>query len=54
MTYGFDVRLSVFALWLQPEEKGTFDGIFESLAPANGLLSGAEVQPVLINSTLPL
>ncbi|XP_046893276.1 epidermal growth factor receptor substrate 15-like 1 [Hypomesus transpacificus] len=42
-------------LWaVRPEEKGTFDGIFESLAPANGLLSGDKVKPVLINSKLPL
>ncbi|KAF0022436.1 hypothetical protein F2P81_025310 [Scophthalmus maximus] len=37
-----------------PEEKGKFDGIFESLAPVNGLLSGDKVKPVLINSKLPL
>ena len=39
---------------MQPEEKGKFDGIFESLAPVNGLLSGEKVKPVLINSKLPL
>uniref|UniRef100_A0A8C5CQG7 Epidermal growth factor receptor substrate 15-like 1 n=1 Tax=Gadus morhua TaxID=8049 RepID=A0A8C5CQG7_GADMO len=38
----------------QPEEKSKFDGIFESLAPVNGLLSGEKVKPVLINSKLPL
>uniref|UniRef100_A0A8C5C7N6 Epidermal growth factor receptor substrate 15-like 1 n=1 Tax=Gadus morhua TaxID=8049 RepID=A0A8C5C7N6_GADMO len=37
-----------------PEEKSKFDGIFESLAPVNGLLSGEKVKPVLINSKLPL
>uniref|UniRef100_A0A3Q3NJA1 Epidermal growth factor receptor pathway substrate 15 like 1 n=1 Tax=Mastacembelus armatus TaxID=205130 RepID=A0A3Q3NJA1_9TELE len=31
-----------------------FDGIFESLVPVNGLLSGEKVKPVLINSKLPL
>ncbi|XP_068447386.1 epidermal growth factor receptor substrate 15-like 1 isoform X11 [Clinocottus analis] len=36
------------------EEKSKFDGIFESLAPINGLLSGEKVRPVLINSKLPL
>uniref|UniRef100_G3NF84 Epidermal growth factor receptor pathway substrate 15-like 1a n=1 Tax=Gasterosteus aculeatus aculeatus TaxID=481459 RepID=G3NF84_GASAC len=36
------------------EEKSKFDGIFESLAPVNGLLSGEKVKPVLINSKLPL
>ncbi|XP_023119132.1 epidermal growth factor receptor substrate 15-like 1 isoform X10 [Amphiprion ocellaris] len=36
------------------EEKNKFDGIFESLAPVNGLLSGEKVKPVLINSKLPL
>uniref|UniRef100_A0A8C9RA33 Epidermal growth factor receptor pathway substrate 15 like 1 n=1 Tax=Scleropages formosus TaxID=113540 RepID=A0A8C9RA33_SCLFO len=36
------------------KEKGKFDGIFESLAPVNGLLSGEKVKPVLINSKLPL
>ena len=38
----------------QPEEKSTFDGIFESLFPVNGLLSGDKVKPILINSKLPL
>uniref|UniRef100_A0A3P8Z4K1 Epidermal growth factor receptor pathway substrate 15-like 1a n=1 Tax=Esox lucius TaxID=8010 RepID=A0A3P8Z4K1_ESOLU len=38
----------------QPEEKSKFDGIFESLSPVNGLLSGDKVKPVLINSKLPL
>uniref|UniRef100_A0A8C8HGZ5 Epidermal growth factor receptor pathway substrate 15-like 1a n=1 Tax=Oncorhynchus tshawytscha TaxID=74940 RepID=A0A8C8HGZ5_ONCTS len=38
----------------QPEEKGKFDGIFESLAPVSGLLSGDKVKPVLTNSKLPL
>lgn len=38
----------------QPEEKSKFDGIFESLAPVNGLLSGEKVRPVLINSKLPV
>uniref|UniRef100_A0A673BMX0 Epidermal growth factor receptor pathway substrate 15 like 1 n=1 Tax=Sphaeramia orbicularis TaxID=375764 RepID=A0A673BMX0_9TELE len=37
-----------------PDEKGKFEGIFESLAPVNGLLSGDKVKPVLINSKLPL
>ncbi|XP_056276680.1 epidermal growth factor receptor substrate 15-like 1 isoform X2 [Pseudoliparis swirei] len=36
------------------EEKGKFEGIFESLCPVNGLLSGDKVRPVLINSKLPL
>lgn len=39
---------------LQPDEKGKFEGIFESLSPVNGLLSGDKVRPVLINSKLPL
>ncbi|KAG7513993.1 epidermal growth factor receptor substrate 15-like 1 isoform X3 [Solea senegalensis] len=39
---------------VRPEEKSKFDGIFESLAPVNGLLSGDKVKPVLINSKLPL
>ncbi|XP_041695642.1 epidermal growth factor receptor substrate 15-like 1 isoform X4 [Coregonus clupeaformis] len=39
---------------VRPEEKGKFDGIFESLAPVSGLLSGDKVKPVLINSKLPL
>uniref|UniRef100_A0A3B4XJC3 Epidermal growth factor receptor pathway substrate 15 like 1 n=1 Tax=Seriola lalandi dorsalis TaxID=1841481 RepID=A0A3B4XJC3_SERLL len=39
---------------VRPEEKSKFDGIFESLAPVNGLLSGEKVKPVLINSKLPL
>nr|XP_033812385.1 epidermal growth factor receptor substrate 15-like 1 isoform X10 [Geotrypetes seraphini] len=36
------------------EEKSKFDGIFESLLPINGLLSGDKVKPVLMNSKLPL
>uniref|UniRef100_A0A3B3SEA2 Epidermal growth factor receptor pathway substrate 15 like 1 n=1 Tax=Paramormyrops kingsleyae TaxID=1676925 RepID=A0A3B3SEA2_9TELE len=36
------------------KEKSKFDGIFESLVPVNGLLSGEKVKPVLINSKLPL
>lgn len=40
--------------YLQPEEKNKFDGIFESLSPVGGLLSGDKVKPVLINSKLPL
>uniref|UniRef100_A0AAX7VQ80 Epidermal growth factor receptor pathway substrate 15 like 1 n=1 Tax=Astatotilapia calliptera TaxID=8154 RepID=A0AAX7VQ80_ASTCA len=39
---------------LTPDEKGKFEGIFESLLPVNGLLSGDKVRPVLINSKLPL
>ncbi|XP_041847999.1 epidermal growth factor receptor substrate 15-like 1 isoform X2 [Melanotaenia boesemani] len=39
---------------IRPDEKGKFLGIFESLAPVNGLLSGDKVRPVLINSKLPL
>ncbi|XP_069445264.1 epidermal growth factor receptor substrate 15-like 1 isoform X12 [Ovis canadensis] len=38
----------------QVEEKAKFDGIFESLLPVNGLLSGDKVKPVLMNSKLPL
>uniref|UniRef100_A0A3B4F504 Epidermal growth factor receptor pathway substrate 15 like 1 n=1 Tax=Pundamilia nyererei TaxID=303518 RepID=A0A3B4F504_9CICH len=44
--------VSVFLI--RPEEKNKFDGIFESLVPVNGLLSGEKVRPVLINSKLPL
>uniref|UniRef100_A0A3Q3XFK0 Uncharacterized protein n=1 Tax=Mola mola TaxID=94237 RepID=A0A3Q3XFK0_MOLML len=36
------------------DEKGKFEGIFESLSPVNGLLSGDKVRPILINSKLPL
>ncbi|KAG8454935.1 hypothetical protein GDO86_001234, partial [Hymenochirus boettgeri] len=36
------------------EEKSKLDGIFDSLFPVNGLLSGDKVKPVLINSNLPL
>ncbi|MBN3281276.1 EP15R factor, partial [Polyodon spathula] len=39
---------------VRPEEKGKFDGIFESLLPITGLLSGDKVKPVLMNSKLPL
>ncbi|XP_019966608.2 epidermal growth factor receptor substrate 15-like 1 isoform X2 [Paralichthys olivaceus] len=39
---------------IRPEEKGKFEGIFESLSPVKGLLSGDKVKPVLINSKLPL
>uniref|UniRef100_A0A8C3LE37 Epidermal growth factor receptor substrate 15-like 1 n=1 Tax=Chrysolophus pictus TaxID=9089 RepID=A0A8C3LE37_CHRPC len=40
--------------YLNVEEKAKFDGIFESLLPVNGLLSGDKVKPVLMNSKLPL
>uniref|UniRef100_A0A3Q0RIA5 Epidermal growth factor receptor pathway substrate 15 like 1 n=1 Tax=Amphilophus citrinellus TaxID=61819 RepID=A0A3Q0RIA5_AMPCI len=43
-----------FPLLSQPDEKGKFEGIFESLSPVNGVLSGDKVKPVLINSKLPL
>ncbi|XP_060040441.1 epidermal growth factor receptor substrate 15-like 1 isoform X1 [Erinaceus europaeus] len=36
------------------EEKAKFDGIFDSLLPVGGLLSGEKVRPVLVNSKLPL
>ncbi|XP_073909846.1 epidermal growth factor receptor substrate 15-like 1 isoform X7 [Castor canadensis] len=36
------------------EEKAKFDGIFDSLLPISGLLSGDKVKPVLMNSKLPL
>nr|XP_043881062.1 epidermal growth factor receptor substrate 15-like 1 isoform X1 [Solea senegalensis] len=39
---------------IRPDEKGKFEGIFESLTPVKGLLSGDKVRPVLINSKLPL
>uniref|UniRef100_A0A3P8U8S7 Epidermal growth factor receptor pathway substrate 15 like 1 n=1 Tax=Amphiprion percula TaxID=161767 RepID=A0A3P8U8S7_AMPPE len=39
---------------IRPDEKGKFEGIFESLSPVNGLLSGDKVRPVLVNSKLPL
>ncbi|XP_061694926.1 epidermal growth factor receptor substrate 15-like 1 isoform X2 [Syngnathoides biaculeatus] len=39
---------------IRPDEKGKFEGIFESLTPVNGLLSGDKVKPVLINSKLPM
>ncbi|XP_062259669.1 epidermal growth factor receptor substrate 15-like 1 isoform X2 [Platichthys flesus] len=39
---------------IRPDEKGKFEGIFESLGPVNGLLPGDKVRPVLINSKLPL
>ncbi|XP_034558463.1 epidermal growth factor receptor substrate 15-like 1 isoform X5 [Notolabrus celidotus] len=39
---------------IRADEKGKFEGIFESLSPVNGLLSGDKVRPILINSKLPL
>ncbi|XP_061538938.1 epidermal growth factor receptor substrate 15-like 1 isoform X2 [Phycodurus eques] len=49
------LNTSTEAHWaVRPEEKNKFDGIFESLLPVNGLLSGEKVRPVLINSKLPL
>ncbi|XP_045907549.1 epidermal growth factor receptor substrate 15-like 1 isoform X1 [Micropterus dolomieu] len=39
---------------IRPDEKGKFEGIFESLSPVNGLLPGEKVRPILINSKLPL
>ncbi|XP_013926415.1 PREDICTED: epidermal growth factor receptor substrate 15-like 1 [Thamnophis sirtalis] len=46
---------STEAHWaVRVEERAKFDGIFESLLPVNGLLSGDKVKPVLMNSKLPL
>ncbi|KAL7992841.1 hypothetical protein Chor_017097, partial [Crotalus horridus] len=46
---------SADAHWaVRVEERAKFDGIFESLLPVNGLLSGDKVKPVLMNSKLPL
>uniref|UniRef100_A0A8C5SGM3 Epidermal growth factor receptor pathway substrate 15 like 1 n=1 Tax=Laticauda laticaudata TaxID=8630 RepID=A0A8C5SGM3_LATLA len=46
---------STDAHWaVRVEERAKFDGIFESLLPVNGLLSGDKVKPVLMNSKLPL
>ncbi|XP_032481164.1 epidermal growth factor receptor substrate 15-like 1 isoform X17 [Phocoena sinus] len=46
---------SAEAHWaVRVEEKAKFDGIFESLLPISGLLSGDKVKPVLMNSKLPL
>lgn len=54
-TFVYQSLIVLFVHFLfQPEEKGKFDGIFESLAPVSGLLSGDKVKPVLINSKLPL
>lgn len=50
ITHGF----ACVPFLLQPEEKSKFDGIFESLVPVSGFLSGEKVKPVLINSKLPL
>lgn len=50
----FDICCNTRVFTSQPEEKSKFDGIFESLSPLNGLLSGDKVKPVLINSNLPL
>lgn len=47
------LNLSFFCL-SQPDEKGKFEAIFESLSPLNGLLPGDKVRPVLVNSKLPL
>uniref|UniRef100_A0A8C5BNE1 Epidermal growth factor receptor substrate 15-like 1 n=1 Tax=Gadus morhua TaxID=8049 RepID=A0A8C5BNE1_GADMO len=48
------VTSTIVLVLFQPDEKGKFDGIFESLLPVNGLLPGDKVKPVLINSKLPL
>ncbi|KAG8126742.1 hypothetical protein E2320_021873 [Naja naja] len=46
---------STDAHWaVRVEERAKFDGIFESLLPVSGLLSGDKVKPVLMNSKLPL
>ncbi|XP_048114062.1 epidermal growth factor receptor substrate 15-like 1 isoform X4 [Alosa alosa] len=47
--------LSTDSSWaVRSDERAKFDGIFESLGPVGGLLSGDKVKPVLINSKLPL
>ncbi|XP_068604580.1 epidermal growth factor receptor substrate 15-like 1 [Brachionichthys hirsutus] len=49
------VKTGADSQWaVSPDEKGKFEGIFESLSPVNGLLSGDKVRPILINSKLPL
>ncbi|KAG1929262.1 epidermal growth factor receptor substrate 15-like 1 isoform X1 [Pimephales promelas] len=41
--------------WIvKPEDKAKYDGIFESLCPVGGMLSGDKVKPILMNSNLPL
>ncbi|XP_067108672.1 epidermal growth factor receptor substrate 15-like 1 isoform X1 [Osmerus mordax] len=55
LSTSLSISPSVDSQWaVRPEEKGKFDGIFDSLSPVNGLLSGDKVKPVLINSKLPL
>ncbi|KAM6939264.1 epidermal growth factor receptor substrate 15 isoform 5-T5 [Lycodopsis pacificus] len=39
---------------VKPEEKLKFDGIFDSLGPVGGILTGDKVKPVLLNSKLPV
>uniref|UniRef100_A0A8C2DDG6 Epidermal growth factor receptor pathway substrate 15 like 1 n=1 Tax=Cyprinus carpio TaxID=7962 RepID=A0A8C2DDG6_CYPCA len=46
--------VSIATLDIRPEDKAKYDGIFESLSPIGGLLSGDKVKPVLMNSNLPL
>ncbi|XP_029943510.1 epidermal growth factor receptor substrate 15-like 1 isoform X2 [Salarias fasciatus] len=50
----FENSAAEFYWAVRPEEKQKFDGIFDSLLPVAGLLSGDKVKPVLINSKLPL
>lgn len=56
LRFSHHTSLSLFhCVWLhQPEDKAKYDGIFESLSPVGGLLSGDKVKPVLMNSNLPL
>ncbi|KAL1022436.1 hypothetical protein UPYG_G00027600 [Umbra pygmaea] len=47
--------VSIDGPWVvKMEEKLKFDGIFDSLSPAGGMLSGEKVKPVLLNSKLPV
>lgn len=41
-------------LVLQPDERSRFEGVFQTLKPVGGLLTGEKVKPVMLASKLPV
>uniref|UniRef100_A0A287DAM7 Epidermal growth factor receptor substrate 15-like n=1 Tax=Ictidomys tridecemlineatus TaxID=43179 RepID=A0A287DAM7_ICTTR len=52
---GLEVSLNTELPWaFKSEDKAKYDVIFDSLSPVDGFLSGDKVNPVLLNSKLPV
>lgn len=44
----------MYCLALQPDERARFEGVFQTLKPVGGLLTGEKVKPVMLASKLPV